>query len=223
MPDHRFFYDGPLAKGETITLAMEEQKHLLKVMRSQEGDLIEVVNGRGDLAFGIVHDTHLFLKKVVSNPTRSNKLILAQALPKLSKLDFIIEKGTELGATDFWLFAGEKSEKKSLSEHQEMRLKKISISALKQCGRLDLPKIQFFSSIKEIPTFEGEAYFGSLKEGAPVYHPLKNSTLFFVGPEKGFSQKEIAYLETFAKGVRLHQNILRTETAGIVSLARADF
>ena len=80
------------------------------------------------------------------------------------------------------------------------------------------------------PPFQGDsvAYFGDIREKAPLFeavwkqNPPKSGTkaIFFVGPEKGFTEQEERRLETLgAQGVRLHAHILRTETAPLAALA----
>jgi 16S rRNA (uracil1498-N3)-methyltransferase len=132
-----------------------------------------------------------------------------------SKLELVIEKCTELGADRFFLYGAQFSEKGDLSEHQLERLQHIAISAMKQCGRLDLPPIhllKFEALFKE----NEPLYFGDTRE-APSAEKCKGPLLFITGPERGFSKRELELLDLKGKGVRLHKNILRAETAPIVA------
>ena len=88
------------------------------MIRARKGDKVELVNGRGALAQAVVttlekEKAPLQIESTTEKP-RGAEIILAQALPRFSHLDWIIEKGTELGASLFWLFPGVLSEKKTL-------------------------------------------------------------------------------------------------------------
>lgn len=227
MPADRFFIPSALQVGESAILEDTEFHHLVRVMRSEEGDQVELVNGQGTLALASItqvgkKQAHLIIKKVTQEPKPEKELILAQALPRINRLDFIIEKGTELGATQFWLFPGHCSERKSLTEHQVERLQSLVIAAMKQCGRLYLPSIEIKSPLDQWEKSSIASYYGDIRETAkPFSGVLKpsESALFFIGPEAGFSDKEIDYLSKLGSmGVKLHPNILRTDTAALVAL-----
>lgn len=230
MPAERYYYPGILQTDSEIVLDGQEFHHLSRVMRTQRGDEVEVVNGQGQLATALVKaldkkQAALLIKAVESKPPES-KLILSQGIPRLNRLEFIIEKGTELGATEIWLFPAVRSEKKEFSPNQVDRLASIAIAAMKQSGRLFLPKISIVAPLKKwgkIPSITG--FFGDLRQGAPsllAYYadnPPQKDVLFCVGPEGGLSDEEIAILESFHfSGVKLHPNILRTDTAALASL-----
>lgn len=229
MPAERFYIKTPFRDEQELTLEGDEFHHLAHVMRLNEGDEVELVNGQGFLAHATLlrreKKKALFSIQNVSHEEEPSKtLILAQALPRINRLDFIIEKGTELGVTEFWLFPGQQSERKILTDHQIERLVGQTIAAMKQCGRLYLPSIQIKPSLDKwnekpsIPT-----YFGDLSESAEPFlkkHSPKESCLFFIGPEAGFSEKEKGLMvQLGAMGVKLHQNILRTDTAALVALS----
>ncbi|NGX51482.1 MAG: Ribosomal RNA small subunit methyltransferase E [Chlamydiae bacterium] len=218
MPHDRFYIDTPLS-GE-VTLEGEEFRHLNRVMRKKGGDSIELVNGRGVLALGKIltttrRDATIEIIKTEMHEPAIPPLILIQALPKLPLLELIIQKGTELGVSHFYLYASSHSEKKDLSPNQLKRLDHILISAMKQCGRLDLPKIEMGFPTLEIPLF-----FGDLSEDAPLLS--QRATLpaaLAIGPGQGFTEKELEELRSRGQGVRLAPYTLRTETAAIAGLS----
>ncbi|MGH7198043.1 MAG: RsmE family RNA methyltransferase [Candidatus Omnitrophota bacterium] len=222
MPADRFFTPVSL-KTSSLSLEGEELHHLAKVMRVRPGETIELVNGRGELATAelISLDKKTAHLKILSHETATPPppLILAQAVTRTASLEWIIEKGTELGATEFWLFPGEKSEKKNLALQ---RLETIQINALKQCGRLFLPHLALKPPLQEWPPPSGSLFFGDLSPHAPpLKGPFDSPVIFFIGPEKGFSTSELATLSRFkARGISLHSNILRAETAAIAALAQ---
>src|SRR5690242_5496216 len=114
MPAHRFFLDTTFSH-KTALLEGDEFHHLKNVMRARIGDSIEIVNGRGALVHARLIEIKnssalLEITQKIDQPSPSHTLILAQAFTRPALLDWIIEKGTELGADEFWLFPGEQSE-----------------------------------------------------------------------------------------------------------------
>lgn len=116
MPAERYFLDAPFVRGQEILMEDEEMHHLIRVMRTEIGEEVELINGRGELAQAKLtsvgkRSANLLVQEVISE-SEPPRLILAQALPRLNRLETIIEKGTELNVTEFWLFPGQFSEKK---------------------------------------------------------------------------------------------------------------
>lgn len=232
MPTERYYFAGELSVNHSISLKETEHHHLVRVMRTQLGDQIELVNGEGVLAQATVQAiekqrTELLIISV-ERALKPTEVILVQALPKMPRLDWIVEKGTELGVTQLWLFAGQKSEKKELNAHQQERLKAILISAMKQSGRLFLPLLRWMPPLAQWKEpLMSCAFYGDPSPQAPLLKQAWNATAacqkgvsFFVGPESGWSQSELQrFQELSVKPVRLHPYVLRTETAGLAALA----
>jgi 16S rRNA (uracil1498-N3)-methyltransferase len=219
MPAERFYKDIDLHG--LISIEGAEHHHLAHVMRVRIGDEIEVVNGRGGLARAKViaisrHDASLEILTASQTSTLASKLSLAVPLMRPSKLELVIEKCTELGADAFYLYPAQYSEKDDLSQHQVDRLHLIAISAMKQCGRLDLPPLKLVDSLNDLLIMPAIFLFGDTRPNTE-FHREKENVVFITGPEKGFSTKELELLDKKAKGVRLHRNILRAETAPIVA------
>lgn len=231
MPANRFFCSDPLVIDSMATVREVEHHHLANVMRCEIGSLIELVDGKGTLAAALIekrgrHETIARVKSVAKEMAPQKKFIIAQAIPRPSKLETIVEKCTELGMDELWLFPGKKSEKGTITPSQEKRMIAIAIGAMKQSGRLYLPKIvvkEHFSKWKEKPS--GALFFGDLAKEAPTLLSLSRENkeekrIFFIGPEAGFSNDEEEMLRKIgAVGTKLHSNILRTETAPIVVLS----
>ncbi len=218
MPHDRFYIDAPLEK--EALLEGEEFSHLTRVMRKKEGDMVELVNGKNVLATGTIKmigkkQTSITVERLETIPPTLPPLTLVQALPKLAHLELILQKGTELGVSTFALYPSARSEKKELSKNQKERLHRILINAMKQCGRLDLPKLTW-----GFPSIKGDAYFGDLRSSAPPLSSVaKLPATLIIGPEAGFTAEEVAHLDTLAKGVRLGPYTLRTETAALSGVA----
>ncbi len=221
MPHDRFFTPVDLAVGTTVTLEKEERHHLQKVMRKKEGDIVEVVNGKGGLADGkVLSSLDLLVENVYELPAHPLDLTLALALTVPNHLEWAIEKGTELGVARFLLFPGDHSQKKEISENQLVRLQKITIAAMKQSGRGTLPPIELFPPIKKWSSFEHPLFFGDFENYKPAQLPKKGKMIFAVGPEAGWSDSECAKLkEIGGQSYLLSTYTLRAETAAIVAAA----
>jgi 16S rRNA (uracil1498-N3)-methyltransferase len=230
MPAERFYTTSDLIPSQEIFLEETEFHHLNNVMRAQAGDEIELINGCGILANAVITRIEkkralITVQSILKNETNDKQIILVQALPRINRLDFIVEKGCELGMTELWIFPGERSERKELSSNQIDRLKSITIAAIKQCGSLFLPEIIVKPPIKKWPYFSIPAYYGSLGSQSPLLTQIKNDKassqiIFCTGPEAGFTPEEEQKLTSLgAKGVKLHNNILRTDTASLAALA----
>lgn len=230
MPDDRFFVSEHFSVKTKTLLKDQELHHLLHVMRVRVGENIELVNGKGQLAQGILEkvekqQAHVAVQNVISEATPTTSLILAQALPRLPRLEYILEKATELGVTDLWLFPAEHSERKELSATQLQRLHQILISSIKQCGRLHLPKITLKPPLFAWQPLQNAFYGDTRPEASPLIQAFTRTVpaecIWIVGPEKGFSSKETDFLASAigAEGVSLHSNTLRVDTAAITGLS----
>jgi len=225
MPAERYFSPSSLELHEHIILEGQELHHMSHVMRAQEEDVIELVNGQGVLAKGRIEtltkrEAHIHIMHREERP-KDSPSILAVALMRASKLEWIVEKVVELGIGKIWLFPATFSEKEELTETQKLRLKHIAISAMKQCGRLDLPPIQIVSPLKLWEPLPFPIYFGDTRANASLLASIEKEAVFVIGPEKGLTPEEVSHLEQLnAKGVCLHKNILRAETAAIIASYR---
>lgn len=231
MPADRFFVENLSEALTTVELSGQEYHHLAHVMRIAVGEEVSLVDGQGSLAKAQVSalarsSATLTITHYTKQPKAAFECVLAQAIPRMSRLESIVEKGTELGVTKLWLFPATLSERSAISQAQQARLKSVAVSAVKQCGRLYLPDIlikppldQWKEERRELPLF-----FGDVSPSAPsllqaLPKPLQG-VVVFIGPESGFTQEEEALMkERGAKGVRLHRNILRTDTASLAALS----
>lgn len=234
MPLHRYYYEGHLEVGRPLVVEGDEGHHLVKVVRAAAGQEVEVVDGKGTLARAVVEEVvkgkggaaRLRVSAVERGMAPPHPLVLVQALPRLPRLDLIVEKATELGVARIHLFAGERSEKKSLSEQQWQRARTIAIAAMKQCGSLYLPQVCWWPQMREWPAVQGRRYFGDVAAAAPPLlqrwrQPAHGEAVAIcVGPEGGLAPREEEYLRNQDwEGVKLHANVLRTDTASLVALA----
>ncbi len=233
MPAERYFIDDSLDSRKQLEIKDSEFHHLAHVMRTKKGDAIELVNGKGALAIGSVIEVakdkaKIMIESFQTIPHPPNFIILAQAFCKQNRMDILLEKGTELGVNQFWLFPGHHSDKKECFPSQMERNHALIISAMKQSGRLFLPEIAYKEKLDTWQKTETAHFFyGDLNAEAPLFEnewkQLANKdrpVVFFTGPEGGFSQQEEVILQQLgAHGVKLHSNILRSETASIMAIS----
>lgn len=234
MPIERFYIDIPLQENQKIIFEKEEFHHLANVTRVRPQETIEVINGKGFLAKVYIETIEKNkatgqVTSLLHEPSPSYTLILAQAIPRQPRLEYIVEKSVELGITELWLFPGKYSEKDTFSSSGKERISHIISSAMKQCGRLYAPKVLFLPALAkwDIPLPKA-SFFGDVRKEAPLFLPSlmkeKNtSVLLAIGPEKGFHPEEVLLMEKkfFLQGIHLHSNILRTDTAAICGIALA--
>ena len=220
--------------GENIILGDGDVHHLLHVMRAKKGDEIETVSDNKLYACIVESIDPLVIKTNYEIPTDSElkeNVTLFFALAKGEKIDFVVQKATELGANKIVLLKTErcvvKFEEKNL-QHKLERFEKIAKEASEQSHRLRIPEIVGVVDIKNIPqnllsdinliAYEKEA--GQTE--SLLSHIQKGKSLsIMIGPEGGFSEEEVKTLINkygFAT-VSLGKRILRTETAAVYALS----
>lgn len=225
MAENRFFINQLLIEHQEIPLSLEELHHL-RVMRKKEGDIIELVNGQNQFAKATIlkldkKASSFRIHTVESKKEKTRKITLCQALFESNKIEWIVEKTTELDVDNLFFFPSTRSKKNIFSDHEKTRLTKHAISSMKQSNRWDLPKIQFFPSLEALP-LTSPLYFGDVDEKTFCsFDPLKNC-MIVIGPPSGFTKEEEKHLlSNNAIGISLGKNTLRAETAAIVAIALA--
>lgn len=208
--------------------------HLLHVMRNKKGDEIEAVID-AKLYNCIIEETSPLSIKINYEIPGNNELpvdvTLFFALAKGDKIDLVIQKATEIGATRIVLVKTErcvvKLEEKNI-EHKLERFRKIAKEASEQCHRLKVPEIVGVVDIRNISTqlladvnlLAYEKIAGETKDILSIVNQ-KNSVSVMIGPEGGFSEEEVKMLKDKYgfQLVSLGKRILRTETAAIYALS----
>lgn len=224
----RLFYNQDISETDSkVVLLKEETKHLTKVMRKKVGDIIFMTNGKGLLVETKINlinksNTELLIVKSKTYSQSKFKINIAIAPTKMNdRTEWFVEKATEIGIDSISTLLCEKSERKTIKLD---RLNKIAVSAMKQSLQYYKPYVQ------EIVTFDSfindcksdNKFIAHCKEvnkqHLSSYKLNSNSTTVLIGPEGGFTQKEIQNAEE--KGfiaVTLGNNRLRTETAALVA------
>lgn len=203
----------------------EEQQHIVKVLRMKEGEEIFVTDGKGNLAKGnLVFEgkkMSLNVNEIKENLTEfSPRLHIAIAPTKnIDRIEFFVEKATEMAISEITILNTEKTERKNLNID---KLRKQAIAASKQSLRFHFPKINditklsdFIKNINAETTFVAHCDASFERTEISKIQNIENLT-FLIGPEGDFSEKEIKLLsEKGIKAVSLGNQRLRTETAGI--------
>jgi 16S rRNA (uracil1498-N3)-methyltransferase len=227
----RFFVDLDLAAGATLALPDAVAHHAARVLRLRDGAAIVLFNGRGG-EFGAtlqVDGKHALARVHRFDPVERESplpLMLVQAWVATDKLDWIIEKATELGVARIVLAPAERSVVRLQGERRERRLahlRLLAIAACEQCGRNRVPAVTAVDTLAAALVASGSDAWLILAPEAAL--PLAEaapaaSTALLVGPEGGFTPEEIAAAgQLGCRPVRLGPRVLRTETAGIAALA----
>ncbi len=224
---------------ETVIISGDDAKHISKVLRMRVGDRITVCDMRGtdyECEICKIEKTQVVSKIVSKKPSDTEpdiKISIFQALPKASKMEYIIQKCTEIGACEIVpcvmsrcivKLDGEAEEKKKTARWQA-----ICEAAAKQSSRGIIPEISyplsFEAAVERLKEFDlcfacyEKEKKTSLKEVLRGADTPKNAA-FLIGPEGGISDEEIEYIRSKGiKTVTLGKRILRTETAPTAVLA----
>lgn len=232
--DHRFL------------IGAEDRHHIVKVMRMQIGDQIICVEPDGKQAIcqiaeitdeQVVADVVQWKEEISELPI---SVTIASGLPKGDKLEWIIQKGTELGAHEFQPFSAARSvvkwdEKKAVKKLE--RWQKIAKEAAEQSHRTFLPEVVSPLSFKallekskhyhhKLAAFEEESRNGETSIFSSTLQKIKKgeSLLLVFGPEGGLSEEEVQRLKENEFALcGLGPRILRTETAPLYTLAAISY
>jgi len=233
----RFYAPRENIKGNLIHIDGQEARHILNVMRLGAGDKVVVFDGTGKEYAGFikaVKSKSLIVEIIkVKSPKKETlpSITLAQAIPKKQKMDYIVEKATELGVAEIIPVISERTVVKvdeTKSDKKRKRWQRIAQEAAKQCGRSDVPKIKetdkFYNVISNVNDYDLsliahlEDERVSLKEALSDFRNGK--IIIFIGPEGDFTPEEILMAkETPSKFISLGSRILKSDTAGLYALS----
>jgi 16S rRNA (uracil1498-N3)-methyltransferase len=212
---------------ETFSFDKEESKHVIKVLRKKDSDVLFVTNGSGYLfetEITLASDSKCTVKVISFEKKPSSKfhLHLAVAPTKMNdRYEWFLEKATEIGVNEITPIICDRSERKIVKND---RFDKIILTAMKQANGLYLPKLNEAVTFKEFLKHESEGLQliahceeTDKKTLKSVLKPNESVTLL-IGPEGDFSEKEIALaIENKYVAVSLGNTRLRTETAAVVA------
>jgi|TARA_B110000037_G_scaffold27652_1_gene32696 16S rRNA (uracil1498-N3)-methyltransferase len=214
------------ASSDQFTFDKIESRHIVKVLRKNEGDILFITNGNSILfkAEILIANDKKCLVKIISEEIKKKSwdynLHIAIAPTKNNdRLEWFLEKATEIGIDEITPIICDHSERKVIKKE---RLEKVLISAMKQSLKFQLPK---FNDPMNVSTFiqgknHGDLFIahceGDSKESLKSRLKQRQSLTILIGPEGDFSWKEIelAFKNNFTP-VTLGSSRLRTETAGV--------
>lgn len=235
---HRFYADESGLAGGLARLCEEDAQHALRVLRLSVGDEIELIAGRRRYLARIENTeagvTVRALEELPGTEART-RLTLYQGLPKADKMDWIVQKATELGAAAVRPVAMARSvvrlEGKDADKRVE-RWRRIAREAVKQCARVEPPEVlpcaRLTALAGELRALDlllvpwEEARDGSLRGALRAAEGKPDARIgVLIGPEGGIDAREAAWLreEAGASLVTMGPRILRTETAAICALS----
>ncbi|MGM9987905.1 MAG: 16S rRNA (uracil(1498)-N(3))-methyltransferase [Bacillaceae bacterium] len=241
----RYFIEASQIEGNNIRLYGEDAHHINRVMRMKCGDIIQCCCEGKTATCEIAEITNDFISTIVVEWVEENnelpiQITIASGLPKGDKLELIMQKGTELGATSFLPFVASRSivkwDEKKGSKKVE-RWQKITKEAAEQSYRNVVPTVEKPLSFKQllersklydvcIVAYEEDAKQGEKKMFVSALESVKEggSLLAVFGPEGGLSETEVSMLkENGFLSCSLGPRILRTETAPLYVLSCASY
>lgn len=226
----QLFYSSEISsETEFFSFDKEESKHIVRVLRKKENDIIHITNGKGflfecEIVSALEKKCEVKIMKSEFFEPRDYHLHLAVAPTKMNdRYEWFLEKATEIGIHEITPIICEHSERKDIKTE---RFEKILLSAMKQSLQYYLPKLnnpisfsKFVKNEKANQLFVAHCEETDKKELAKEVNP-KGKVTILIGPEGDFSEKEIQTAVSVGYvPVSLGNTRLRTETAGIYATA----
>ena len=236
---YRFYIEPSRKQGDCIEIIGEDVNHIKNVLRMKNGEKFILCDGAGtDYLCELAGNRERNLVANILEEKKSDtelpvRLVLFQGLPKKDKMELIIQKAVELGATEIVPVMTKRTIVKAEGGKEEKKLTRwqaIAESAAKQSGRGVIPTVSPIHTWKEaLASMKNLDYNVILYENAEGMKPTaeclkvagqKGSIGIFVGPEGGFTEDEVSQCkEQGAECLSLGKRILRTETAGLTIIS----
>jgi 16S rRNA (uracil1498-N3)-methyltransferase len=231
----RFHADLALRAGTTVRLPEEAAHHAVHVLRLRPGDEVTLFHGRGGEFAGriaAIDRLRVQVDVLAHRPLERESplaVTLVQGVSASEKMDFTVQKATELGVAALQPVIAARSVGRLSGERAELRRahwRRVAVSACEQCGRNRIPDVLPVLALADFcrePPASGVRLLltprSQLRLGAAAAR-LDGAVTLVCGPEAGFSEEEEAALaESGFVPVRLGPRVLRTETAALAALA----
>jgi 16S rRNA (uracil1498-N3)-methyltransferase len=241
----RVFVEGPLNPGSLLELPRDSAAHLAKVLRARSGDEVVFFNGDGREFTGAVEAVRGSRVSASIGAARSVdrespfQLTLVQCVPRGDRMDFIVQKATELGVDCIVPVLSQRSVVRlddTQAASKQAHWRAVAVSACEQCGRNRLPNVQppqaLLSYLGAMTPSHTERMLRLVLEPERARHLQREArsvgngaaapsgARIAIGPEGGFTPDELEAfdLSSFSR-VRLGPRVLRTETAAIAAIA----
>jgi 16S rRNA (uracil1498-N3)-methyltransferase len=225
---HRIFTPEPFAPGDRIAIRGDELHHAARAVRVREGEEVELFDGTGNAARGIVTglgSDQLVVSVLTIIDARESPLsvTLAMSIIALDKFELVLQKATELGVRTIVPLVSERVEirpERYRGKHE--RWEKIVFEAVKQSGRARTPVLEAPAPFEDVIARPGtKVVFDGDTESTWEPGNAAIPVTIFVGPEGGWSDGELQLARSLgARFRRLGPRRLRAETAAIVAVTR---
>jgi 16S rRNA (uracil1498-N3)-methyltransferase len=229
----RAFVDRPLATGDAFALPEDAATHLVRVLRLREGDDCVLFNGDGhDYAATLETANKREVRVRVTGVTVVGnesplRITLLQGIARGEKMDWILQKATELGVAGFMPVSSERSEVRLDAERADKRVahwRSVVRSACEQSGRAVVPAVtaprSLAAALESLPDSARLLLDPFADRAIGTLELQGNGCVLAIGPEGGWSPRDREQLQAANfVGLRLGPRILRTETAGLAAIA----
>jgi len=221
--------------GGRVPLSPEAGHYLFHVHRLEVGDEFELFDGKGRRYPAVVEVADAQGGVALARPpiveTQTASLVVIQSLLKADKLEWVLQKGTELGAAAFVLLTTHRSVSRLEESQVEKKLprwSKIAEEASRQSGRSDVAAVHYARDFQQAVALAGAGQLLLLDEAQTAQRlgevwrqrPPEERRALIVGPEGGWERSEVRSWEALgATGVSLGPRVLRAETASVAGLA----
>lgn len=231
---HLFYTPDITPQSDAWFLTEEESKHCTRVLRLEKGDQVNLIDGKGGLYTATISDAHpkrtiLQINSVIAEYGKRNQYLHIAVAPtkNIERLEWFLEKATEIGIDEVSLIITQRSERK---EAKVDRLNKIITSAIKQSLKAYHPVLNDpvpFAKFLAKP-FEGQKFVAHCADGEKSeikdHFKPNDKYLVLIGPEGDFTEKEISdALQSGFKAITLGESRLRTETAALEACFEINF
>lgn len=235
----RFFVEGVYGAGQTVTLAGDDAHKIAHVLRKRSGDVIQVIDSAANRFEATLEIENGSVRaqlgvSVAPQVVSGMRITVAQGVPKGQKMDFVVEKLTELGVAAIVPFYSERSVVVESGHGKLERWRRLAKSAAAQCGRDEIPEVhepvEFTALVDTFSKYDCVLLPWEIAGDLPLRDVLPSmiadarSVLVVVGPEGGFAHSEAeAAQRAGAYVIGLGTRILRTETAALVVVALLNY
>ncbi len=231
----RFFVEGHGEIGGIVVIGGGDAHKIARVLRLRAGDRLEIIDSAAQTFVAAIDAVEpavrvKLVERLAEGPQRAFDVEVAQAVPKGQRMDFVIEKCTELGAAAFLPFYCERSVGRRVGAEKLARWRRLARTAAQQCGRRDVPRIasplEFPALTQRFAEYATVLFAWETAQPVPLRERLSSAlpgagrVLVVIGPEGGFAHAEAELAERRGAAlVWLGARILRTDTAAMVLLA----
>ena len=216
-----------------LTLGDREAHHLRNVLRLKERTAVEVFDDAGNVGIGVLGQVGearvtVIVESIQAAEVEALRLVIASAVPKAARGDWLVEKLSELGVDTFIPLATERSVVLPEGKNKLERWQRLASEAAEQSHRRGVMRIEALTPLAkaiEAAKAAGAAWHGSTDPEAIPLRELAGGSLsgtvtLFIGPEGGWSAEERALFDrSQVPGMSLTRTILRIETAAIAAAA----